>query len=89
MPSRDPYDSAHHEKSQIQALERPGPAADAWQPQRRRHDYTRHGTTNLYAALNLASGLVISQMTARHRAAEFKRFLARLDRRCRPGWTCT
>jgi hypothetical protein len=58
-------------------------------PQRRRHDYTHHGTTNLYAALNLASGLVISQMTARHRAAEFKRFLARLTRRCRPGWKCT
>ncbi len=48
-------------------------------PQRRTHDYTRHGTTNLYAALNLASGLVISQMTPRHRAAEFKRFLARVD----------
>src|SRR4029450_8761786 len=32
MPSRDPHDSAHHEESQIQALERPGPAADAWQP---------------------------------------------------------
>src|SRR6266508_2751298 len=48
-------------------------------PQRRSHDSTRHGTTNLYAALNLASGLVISQMTPRHRAIEFKRFLARID----------
>src|SRR6266542_6863773 len=48
-------------------------------PQRRSHDYRRHGTTNLYAALNLASGLVISQMTPRHRAIEFRRFLDRVD----------
>jgi transposase len=48
-------------------------------PQRRSHDYTRYGTTNLYAALNLASGLVISQMTPRHRAIEFRRFLDRVD----------
>jgi transposase len=48
-------------------------------PQRASHDYTRHGTTNLYAALNLASGLVISQLTPRHRAIEFKRFLDRVD----------
>jgi transposase len=69
------------EKSQIQALERTAPVLPLMpgSPQRRSHDYTRHGTTNLYAALKLASGLVISQMTARHRAAEFKRFLARLD----------
>jgi transposase len=48
-------------------------------PQRATHDYTRHGTTNLYAALDVASGKVISQMTARHRATEFKRFLALVD----------
>jgi len=48
-------------------------------PQRQSHDYTRHGTTNLYAALEVASGMVISQMTPRHRAIEFKRFLARID----------
>jgi transposase len=69
------------EKSQIQALDRTAPVLPLMpgSPQRRSHDYTRHGTTNLYAALNLASGLVISQMTPRHRAAEFKRFLARVD----------
>ncbi len=69
------------EKSQIQALDRTAPVLPLMPgtPQRRTHDYTRHGTTNLYAALNLASGLVISQMTPRHRAAEFKRFLARVD----------
>jgi transposase len=58
------------EKSQIQALDRTAPVLPLMpgSPQRRSHDYTRHGTTNLYAALNLASGLVISQMTPRHRA---------------------
>jgi transposase len=69
------------EKSQIQALDRTAPVLPLMPgtPQRRSHDYTRYGTTNLYAALNLASGLVISQMTPRHRATEFKRFLARVD----------
>jgi transposase len=69
------------EKSQIQALDRTAPVLPLLPgtPQRRSHDYTRHGTTNLYAALEMASGKVISQMTPRHRAIEFKRFLARID----------
>src|SRR6266536_1524887 len=69
------------EKSQIQALDRTAPVLPLMPgtPQRRSHDYRRHGTTNLYAALNLASGLVISQMTPRHRAIEFRRFLDRVD----------
>jgi transposase len=70
------------EKSAVQALERTAailPLMPA-SPQRRNHDYTRHGTTNLYAALNLASGLIISQMTPRHRAIEFRQFLDRVDR---------
>src|SRR6266536_2687628 len=69
------------EKSQIQALDRTAPVLPLMPgtPQRRSHDYTRHGTTNLYAALNLASGLVITQMTPRHRAVEFRRFLDRVD----------
>jgi transposase len=69
------------EKSQIQALDRTAPVLPLLPgvPQRQSHDYTRHGTTNLYAALNLASGMVISQMTPRHRAIEFKRFLQRID----------
>ena len=69
------------EKSGIQALDRTAPVLPLMPatPQRASHDYTRHGTTNLYAALNLASGLVISQLTPRHRAIEFRRFLDRVD----------
>jgi transposase len=70
------------EKTQVQALDRTQPILPLLPgvPERRTHDYTRHGTTNLYAALDVASGKVVSQMTARHRAVEFKRFLAHLDR---------
>jgi len=70
------------EKPQIQALNRTAPILPLLPgvPQRQTHDYTRHGTTNLYAALDVASGKVISQMTPRHRAIEFKRFLAHMDR---------
>lgn len=66
------------EKTSVQALDRTAPILPLLPgtPQRATHDYTRHGTTNLDAALDVASGKVISQMTARHRAIEFKRFLA-------------
>ena len=69
------------EKTQVQALDRTAPILPLppGTPQRATHDYTRHGTTNLYAALEVAAGKVISQMTARHRAIEFRRFLARID----------
>jgi transposase len=65
------------EKSQIQALERTSPILPLLPttPARATHDYRRHGTTNLYAALDVASGLVISDLTARHRSEEFRRFL--------------
>ena len=71
------------EKTQVQALDRTAPILPLLPgiPQRQSHDYTRHGTTNLYAALDVASGKVISQMTARHRAIEFKRFLAMVEAR--------
>jgi transposase len=70
------------EKSSIQALDRTAPVLPLLPgvPRRQTHDYTRHGTTNLYAALDVASGKVISQMTPRHRAIEFRRFLARIDK---------
>ncbi len=65
------------EKSQIQALDRTAPmfAMRPGVPARQTHDYKRNGTTNLYAALNVASGQVISQLSVRHRAVEFLRFL--------------
>jgi transposase len=70
------------EKSSIQALDRTAPILPLLPgvPRRQTHDYTRHGTTNLDAALDVASGKVISQMTPRHRAVEFKRFLAQVER---------
>src|SRR3954469_24811223 len=56
------------EKSQIQALDRSAPVLPLIPgvPERRTHDYVRHGTTNLYAALDVASGRVLAEMTPRH-----------------------
>ena len=70
------------EKSQIQALDRTAPVLPLLPgvPERRTHDYVRHGTTNLYAALDVASGRVIADLTPRHRAEEFRRFLNLIDR---------
>ncbi len=70
------------EKSQIQALDRTSPVLPLvpGTPERRTHDYRRYGTTNLYAALDTASGKVITDLTARHRAAEFQRFLNLINR---------
>jgi transposase len=69
------------EKTQVQALDRTAPVLPMLPgtPQRRTHDYRRHGTTNLYAALDVASGNVIADMSARHRAEEFRRFLNTID----------
>jgi transposase len=70
------------EKSQIQALDRSAPVLPLLPgvPARQTHDYVRNGTTNLYAALDVASGQVISEMTPRHRAEEFRRFLNLIDK---------
>jgi transposase len=69
------------EKSQIQALDRSAPVLPLLPgvPQRQSHDYVRNGTTNLYAALDVASGQVMAEMTPRHRAEEFRRFLNLID----------
>ena len=68
------------EKSQIQALDRSAPVLPLMPvPERHTHDYVRNGITNLYAALDVASGQVISDMTPRHRAEEFRRFLNLID----------
>jgi transposase len=69
------------EKSQIQALDRTAPILPMLPgtPERATHDYERHGTTSLYAALNIHSGEVIGQLHQRHRAIEFLKFLKRID----------
>ena len=74
------------EKSQIQALDRSAPILPMLpgSPARQTHDYLRHGTSSLYAALNLTSGQVISALHRRHRAIEFKKFLQRIDREVPP-----
>jgi transposase len=70
------------EKTQVQALDRTSPVLPLRPglPERRTHDYVRGGTTNLYAALDVASGRVIAEMTDRHRAEEFRRFLNLINR---------
>ena len=70
------------EKSQIQALDRSAPVLPMMpgMPERRTHDYLRGGVTTLFAALNAATGEIIGSLHRRHRAVEFKKFLAKLDK---------
>ncbi len=69
------------EKSQIQALDRSQPLLPMrpGQAERRSHDYKRHGTTSLFAALNTATGEIIGKCFKRHRAKEFKAFLNTIE----------
>ncbi|BEK91944.1 hypothetical protein NSERKGN1266_78950 [Nocardia seriolae] len=69
------------EKSQMQALDRTAPTLPIMPttPARMTHDYVRNGTTNLFAALDVASGSVIAEHYARHRHQEFLRFLKTID----------
>jgi hypothetical protein len=76
------------EKPQIQALERTAPVLPMvpGTPERRSYGYHRHGTIDLFAALNIATGKVIGKTSARHTAEDFKEFLDEIDRevdRCR------
>src|SRR3981189_623094 len=70
------------EKSQIQALDRtqPGLPLKKGRAATMTHDYKRHGTTTLFATLDVKSGLVIGECQPRHRAKELIRFLKRIDR---------
>ncbi len=70
------------EKSQIQALDRdqPGLPLKKGRAATMTHDYKRHGTTTLFAALDVKSGLVVGECLPRHRAKEFLRFLRKIDR---------
>jgi transposase len=69
------------EKSQIQAIDRTSPCLPLLPttPARRSHDYIRNGTTSLFAALNVATGQIISSMHQRHRHQEFLKFLKTVD----------
>src|SRR5713226_2847381 len=75
------------EKSQIQALERAQPILpmDIGQPERRTHNYVRHGTLDLFAALNVATGQVIAAYKKQHRAKDFVDFLAAIDASVSPA----
>ncbi len=70
------------EKSQIQALDRTAPMLPMQPglPERRTHDYVRHGTTTLFAALEIATGKVTATCQPRHRHQEFLRFLKQVAR---------
>ena len=70
------------EKAQIQALDRTQPIFPLrpGTPERRSHDYRRHGTTSLFAALDVATGKVIGELHRRHRSVEFRSFLDRIDK---------
>jgi len=70
------------EKSQIQALDRSQPVLPMMpgMPERRTHDYARNGITSLFAAFNIDDGTVISEIRRRHRAVEYKKFLAAIDK---------
>ncbi len=74
------------EKSQIQALDRTAPLLPLRPgiPERQTHDYKRHGTTTLYAALSMLDGSVIGECQPRHRSLEFIRFLKRIDAQTPP-----
>src|SRR5690348_7730875 len=75
------------EKPQIQALERTAPVLPMLPgtPERRSFDYVRHGTIDLFAALNTATGKVIGKLSAQHRAVYFRDFPGQIDRQTDPG----
>jgi transposase len=75
------------EKPQIQALQRTAPVLPMMPvvPERRSFDYTRHGTIDLFAALNIATGKVIGKLSAQHRGIDFRNFLDEIDRQAGPG----
>src|SRR5215472_4220722 len=74
------------EKSQMQALDRSQPVLPMMpgRPERRTHDYARHGVTRLFAAFNIADGTVISAIHRHHRALEFRKFLTAIDKAVPP-----
>lgn len=75
------------EKTQIQALERTQPILPLRPgiPERQTHDYHRHGTTTLFAALNVADGKVIGDCKDQHKSGDYISFLEKLDRKLPKG----
>ena len=75
------------EKSQIQALQRAQPILpmDIGRPERRTHNYLRHGTLDLFAALNVATGQILASCKRRHRAHDFVAFLSAIDASVEPA----
>jgi transposase len=75
------------EKSQIQALDRTQPLLpmQPGQIERRTHDYERHGTTTLFAALDVKAGTIVGKCMPRHRAPEFRKFLDEIERNVPTG----
>jgi hypothetical protein len=82
-----PSCSAWRRKSQVQALDRSQPVLPMMpgMPQRRDHDYARHGVTSLFAAFDIADGTVISSPHRRHRHQEFLKFLRKIDKNMPSG----
>jgi transposase len=70
------------EKSQVQALDRTQPLLPMrpGRAERRTHDYKRHGTTSLFAALDVKAGTIVGKCMVRHRAQEFRKFLDDVER---------
>ena len=75
----------------VSALERTAPVLPMLPgvPERRSFDYVRHGTVDLFAALNTATGKVIGHLSAQHRAIDFRDFLDEIDRQTEPAWPST
>jgi transposase len=75
------------EKSQVQALDRSQPVLPMMpgMPERRTHDYARHGVTSLFAASSIEDGTVISDLHRRHRHQEFLKFLKKIDKNVPSG----
>ncbi|MBG0813189.1 IS630 family transposase [Planomonospora sp. ID82291] len=86
-PPTDAVVFAVDEKPHIQAVGRTAPVLPMLPgvPERRSFDYVRHGTVDLFAALNTATGTVIGRLSARHRAVDFRDFLDQIDRQTETG----
>lgn len=86
-PPRNAVVFSFDEKSQIQALQRAQPILpmDLGQPERQTHNYVRHGTLDLFAALNVATGEVLARCKQKHRAQDFVAFLGEIDASVAPA----